>query len=83
MVTSPDSACRETYQGDEALSGLLKKHQAHVNLTKLAELMPGIEAAPADELPAGGHRIVFCFHAVLLSNLLKDGPNPTPCRAIY
>lgn len=52
MVTSPDSACRETYQGDEALAGLLKKHQAHVNLTKLAELMPGIEAAPAGELPA-------------------------------
>ena len=51
MVTSPDSACRETYQGDEALAGLLKKHQAHVNLTNLAALMAGVEAAPADERP--------------------------------
>lgn len=51
MVTSPDSACRETYQGDDALAGLLKKHQSHVNLTMLAEIMAGVEAAPADERP--------------------------------
>jgi Xaa-Pro aminopeptidase len=51
MVTSPDSGCRETYQGDDALAALLKKHQAHVNLTMLADLMPGVAAAPADERP--------------------------------
>ncbi|WP_374384322.1 aminopeptidase P family protein [Dongia sp.] len=49
MVTSPDSACRETYQGDEALAGLLKKHQAHLNINALTELLPGIAAAPAGE----------------------------------
>ncbi len=49
MVMSPDSACRETYQGDEALAGLLKKHHSHVNLTMLGEIMAGVEAAPADE----------------------------------
>lgn len=51
MVTSPDSACRETYQGDEVLSGLLKKHQSHVNINTLTELLPGIGAAPAGERP--------------------------------
>lgn len=51
MVTSPDSACRETYQGDEALSGLLKKHQAHLSINALTELLPGIAAAPAGEKP--------------------------------
>ena len=51
MVTSPDSACRETYQGDEALSGLLKRHQSHVNINTLTELLPGIGAAPAGERP--------------------------------
>lgn len=51
MVTSPDSACRETYQGDEALSGLLKKHKSHVNINALTELLPGIGAAPAGERP--------------------------------
>ena len=38
MVTSPDSAVRETYQGDEALSSLLKKHKAHVNIDALVDL---------------------------------------------
>lgn len=52
MVTSPDSACRETYQGDDALSGLLKKHQAHVNINALPDLMAGVDAAPADERPS-------------------------------
>jgi Xaa-Pro aminopeptidase len=51
MVTSPDSACRETYQGDEALAGLLKKHQAHLSVNALTELLPGIGAAPAGERP--------------------------------
>lgn len=58
MVTSPDSGCRETYQGDEALAGLLKKHQSHVNLTNLAELMAGVDAAPADERPAAWAELV-------------------------
>lgn len=51
MVTSPDSACRETYQGDDALSGLLKKHKSHVNINILGDLLPGIAAAPAGERP--------------------------------
>ena len=51
MVTTPDSAYPLAYQGDEALAGLLKRHQAHVNLGALTDILPGILAAPDGEMP--------------------------------
>lgn len=43
------SVCRETYQGDEALQSLLKKGQSFLSLGELAQVIPGIAAAPAAE----------------------------------
>jgi Xaa-Pro aminopeptidase len=44
------SVCRESYQGDAALQSLLKKGQSFLSLDDLAQVIPGIAAAPEGEL---------------------------------
>lgn len=47
----PTQTCRETYQGDTALAGLLAKHGAKMDVAGVRALLDGVLAAPAGEDP--------------------------------
>lgn len=54
----PTSACRETYQGDAALAGLLAKHGAKMDATGVRALLEGVLAAPEGENPRAWQTLV-------------------------
>src|SRR5215813_2434949 len=53
------SVCRETYQGDDALQSLLKKGQSFLSLDELAQVIPGVAAAPTGEQADEWTRLVM------------------------
>ena len=52
------ASCRSTYQGDAALSGLLSKQGARLDLAGVKALVAGVLAAPTGEDPQAWHVLV-------------------------
>jgi Xaa-Pro aminopeptidase len=81
----PLSACRETYQGDQALARLLEKQGVRLGLAELKPLLAGIAAAALDPADQDWLRLIIespspalAAQLAALKESLAPGPSAVP-----